>query len=126
MKKKQYTYTVEFHGKTKIKGTSYNNAVENLANKLKKGKSIIIHGAEIPKTIYIIGKSLLINIGAIVTGIILIGVIFAWKSLVETIQTLPENLQLIGALLMFIVIITTMKFPIIIGTFFDGLGRDYK
>jgi len=66
-----------------------------------------------------IKRGFIINAGAIFTTVTLIIMLDAWGEFMQYMRTLPNGLGEIGMVLGFIVILTSIRFPAVIGDFYD-------
>ena len=111
---KTKSYKLKFFGQVKIEATSEDEAKLQLENM----KNITTDG---PVKIYnysmLLAKGIAVNIGAIVTMFLAIGLIVAWKQMLDYTQTLPQGLNIIGLFLSIIVVLNTVRIPQTIGNY---------
>jgi len=79
---------------------------------------------ETKTTSYFVGHSLLINIGAIIELIIFWAFTLSWIELLKVIGTFNSGLKLIGSIVVFVLIITSMRMPKIISGYLEK--TDYR
>lgn len=123
MKQKKHKPTewiVKFHGETKVKAYTE----EEAKAKVEQSKSIdSSRPIRTESTLYWIGKGLLMNVGAIMTTLVMLIMIFAWGSLIKELNNIPEQLRVVYLIILATFILVSMRIPKIIGDEFEYRGN---
>jgi hypothetical protein len=115
LKEGEKWFEISFKGKTKVRAFTETDAISRIENAIYINPSEKVEVYSFWETF---GTHILENIPSIVTIGVYIPFIFAWTNLLNAMQVVPSEFRVIGIMILIVVIVTTMKIPLVIGDLF--------
>lgn len=110
-------YNIEVHGTTTVKAYTRDEARVNV----EKSKQINCYKGVKTHSIWdLVYQGLLMNLGGFMSTLVAIIMIICWSNFHKNIiSTLPDDFKPLGLMVWFILIMTTLRIPKIIGGWYD-------
>jgi hypothetical protein len=113
-------FKIYFTGVKEIKAKTIEEATKKVEKQLKNNNTKI----ETKSMWYFLIKGIVINTGAMITLFLFFIIISAWSKLGKFIQTLEDdNIKLLALMAWIGIMLLTMKFPKLVGGFYDKTGE---
>ena len=109
-------FTVHFRGETKVKAYTLGDAQRQVISKKHVVSDDAIHVESIWETI---GRSIVSNIGAILTLLIGTAFVISFTQLFSIVQTFSSPLDMFGIILVLVFLVSVIRMPVLVGSWFD-------
>jgi len=120
VEQKKKEFKIKFYGESTVRAYTENEAKAKTESSIPKNKGYVRTESDW----FWVGKSILINLGVIITYFAMIITLKLWAELLIKVNSMyiPYNLNFIIIMILCIFMINTIRFPKVLGGWFDKYG----